>query len=194
MNESTSMQSGAATTMPTPITVTRKTFDTVIVPTYAPSAVVPVRGAGLEVWDQDGKRYLDFTAGIAVTSLGHAHPAVVEALCAQAQTLWHLSNGFTNEPVLRLTTALTQATFAERVFFCNSGAEANDAAFKLARKHASNKFGPAKSRIISCTHSFHGRTLFTVSVGGQRPSLREHNAGQPTKLEHDEIQNVTIGL
>lgn len=167
MNESTNMQSGTATAMSAPIAVTRQTFDAVMVPTYAPSAVVPVRGAGMEMWDQDGKRYLDFTAGIAVTSLGHAHPELVDALCAQAKTLWHVSNGFTNEPVLRLATALTQATFAERVFFCNSGAEANEAAFKLARKHASNKFGPAKSRIISCVNSFHGRTLFTVSVGGQ---------------------------
>ncbi|NMM26575.1 MAG: acetylornithine/succinyldiaminopimelate transaminase [Glaciimonas sp.] len=172
--------------MPVPMTVTtvtRKTFDAVMVPVYAPSAVVPVRGVGLEVWDQDGKRYLDFTAGIAVTSLGHAHPAVVEALCAQAKTLWHLSNGFTNEPVLRLATALTQATFAERVFFCNSGAEANEAAFKLARKHASNKFGPAKSRIISCTNSFHGRTLFTVSVGGQ-PKYTEGFGPLPQQIEH----------
>ncbi|NMM37321.1 MAG: acetylornithine/succinyldiaminopimelate transaminase [Glaciimonas sp.] len=164
-------------------TVTRKTFDAVMVPVYAPSAVVPVRGAGMEVWDQDGKRYLDFTAGIAVTSLGHAHPAVVEALCVQAKTLWHLSNGFTNEPVLRLATALTQATFAERVFFCNSGAEANEAAFKLARKYASNKFGPAKSRIISCTNSFHGRTLFTVSVGGQ-PKYTEGFGPLPQQIEH----------
>lgn len=147
--------------------VTRATFDDVMVPTYAPSTMVPVRGSGLDLWDQNGKHYLDFTSGIAVTSLGHAHPAVVEALCAQANNVWHLSNGYTNEPVLKLAQALTQATFADRAFFCNSGAEANEAAFKLARKYAHGKFGPQKSRIISCLNSFHGRTLFTVSVGGQ---------------------------
>ena len=147
--------------------VTRQTFDEVMVPTYAPSTLVPVRALGLDLWAQDGKRYLDFTAGIAVTALGHANPVVVDALCAQAETLWHVGNGYTNEPVLRLAQAITQATFADRAFFCNSGAEANEAAFKLARKYAHGKFGAHKSRIISCVNSFHGRTLFTVTVGGQ---------------------------
>ena len=152
-----------ATTRP----VTRQTFDEVLVPTYAPAAMVPVRASGLDLWDQNGKHYLDFTSGIAVTALGHCNPVVVEALTRQANTLWHLGNGYTNEPVLRLATALTEATFADRAFFCNSGAEANEAAFKLARKYAHNKAGEKKSRIVSCYHSFHGRTLFTVSVGGQ---------------------------
>ncbi len=147
--------------------VNRQTFDEVLVPTYAPSAMVPVRGAGLDLWDQNGKQYLDFTSGIAVNSLGHCHPVLVEALTKQANTLWHLGNGYTNEPVLRLALALTEATFADRAFFCNSGAESNEAALKLARKHAHTKFGAHKSRIVSCFHSFHGRTLFTVSVGGQ---------------------------
>lgn len=187
MNESTGMQSGAA--VPAPLAVNRATFDAVMVPTYAPSAMVPVRACGLEVWDQQGRRYLDFTAGIAVTSLGHAHPAVVEALCAQAHTLWHVGNGYTNEPVLRLATALTQATFAQRAFFCNSGAEANEAAFKLARKFAGNKFGPHKSRIISCTNSFHGRTLFTVSVGGQ-PKYTEGFGPLPQHLTHIPFNDI----
>ena len=147
--------------------VTRATFDEVLVPTYAPSEMVPVRAAGLDLWDQNGKHYIDFTSGIAVTSLGHCHPGVVAALTAQINTLWHIGNGYTNEPVLRLGTALTEATFADRAFFANSGAEANEAAFKLARKYAHTKFGAHKSRIISCFNSFHGRTLFTVSVGGQ---------------------------
>lgn len=147
--------------------VSRQTFDEVMVPVFAPSAVVPVRAQGLDLWDQDGRQYLDFTAGIAVTSLGHCHPQVVEALCTQAEKLWHVGNSYTNEPVLQLARALTEATFAERVFFANSGAEANEAAFKLARKHAHTKFGPHKSRIVSCLNAFHGRTLFTVSVGGQ---------------------------
>ncbi len=147
--------------------VTRETFDQVLVPTYAPAGMVPVRAAGLDLWDQSGKHYLDFTSGIAVTSLGHCNPALVDALTKQINSLWHLGNGYTNEPVLRLALALTEATFADRAFFCNSGAEANEAALKLARKYAHTKFGAHKSRIISCFSSFHGRTLFTVSVGGQ---------------------------
>ncbi|WP_183441692.1 acetylornithine/succinylornithine family transaminase [Pseudoduganella violacea] len=147
--------------------VTRQTFDDVLVPTYAPAAMVPVRASGLDLWDQNGKHYLDFTSGIAVASLGHCNPALVETLTQQANTLWHLGNGYTNEPVLRLALALTEATFADRAFFCNSGAEANEAALKLARKHAHTKFGAHKSRVVSCLNSFHGRTLFTVSVGGQ---------------------------
>jgi acetylornithine/N-succinyldiaminopimelate aminotransferase len=163
--------------------VTRQTFDDVLVPTYAPAAMVPVRAAGLDVWDQDGKHYLDFTSGIAVSSLGHANPALVEALTRQLQTVWHLGNGYTNEPVLRLGLALTEATFADRAFFCNSGAEANEAALKLARKYAHGKFGPHKSRIVSCLSSFHGRTLFTVSVGGQ-PKYTEGFEPLPQEINH----------
>jgi succinylornithine aminotransferase len=169
--------------------VTRQTFDEVMVPTYAPSSMVPVRASGLEVWDQEGRRYLDFTAGIAVTSLGHANPLIVEALRAQAETLWHVGNVYTNEPVLRLARALTEATFADRAFFCNSGAEANEAAFKLARKYAHGKFGPSKSRIVSCTNSFHGRTLFTVSVGGQ-PKYTEGFEPLPPEINHIPFNNV----
>jgi acetylornithine/N-succinyldiaminopimelate aminotransferase len=163
--------------------VTRQTFDEVLVPTYAPAAFVPVRASGLDLWDQEGKQYLDFTSGIAVSSLGHAHPALVEALTKQINTLWHLGNGYTNEPVLRLALALTEATFADRVFFCNSGAEANEAALKLARKYAHSKFGPHKSRIVSCLSSFHGRTLFTVSVGGQ-PKYTEGFEPLPQDINH----------
>jgi acetylornithine/N-succinyldiaminopimelate aminotransferase len=163
--------------------VTRQTFDEVLVPTYAPAAMVPVRASGLDLWDQDGKHYLDFTAGIAVTSLGHANPVLVDALTRQINTLWHLGNGYTNEPVLRLALALTEATFADRAFFCNSGAEANEAALKLARKYAHAKFGPHKSRIVSCLASFHGRTLFTVSVGGQ-PKYTEGFEPLPQEINH----------
>ncbi|MET3131007.1 succinylornithine aminotransferase [Oxalobacteraceae bacterium GrIS 1.11] len=163
--------------------VTRQTFDEVLVPTYAPSAMVPVRAAGLDLWDQNGKHYLDFTSGIAVASLGHCNPVLVEALTKQINTLWHLGNGYTNEPVLRLALALTEATFAERAFFCNSGAEANEAALKLARKYAHTNYGPAKSRIVSCVSSFHGRTLFTVSVGGQ-PKYTEGFEPLPQEIDH----------
>ena len=169
--------------------VTRQTFDEVLVPTYAPAAMVPVRASGLDLWDQNGKHYLDFTAGIAVTALGHCNPVLVEALTKQANTLWHLGNGYTNEPVLRLGLALTEATFADRAFFCNSGAEANEAALKLARKHAHAKFGEHKSRIVSCFSSFHGRTLFTVSVGGQS-KYTEGFEPLPPAIDHIEYNNI----
>ncbi|MBG0838908.1 aspartate aminotransferase family protein [Ectopseudomonas toyotomiensis] len=147
--------------------VQRADFDQFMVPNYAPAAFVPVRGLGSRVWDQSGRELIDFAGGIAVNVLGHCHPALVAALTKQANTLWHISNVFTNEPTLRLGKKLVEATFAERVFFCNSGAEANEAAFKLARRVAHDRFGPEKHEIIAATSSFHGRTLFTVSVGGQ---------------------------
>ena len=147
--------------------VQRADFDQVMVPNYAPAAFIPVRGAGSRVWDQAGRELVDFSGGIAVNVLGHAHPALVAALTEQANKVWHVSNVFTNEPALRLAHQLVDATFADRVFFCNSGAEANEAAFKLARRVAHDKFGPEKYEIIAATNSFHGRTLFTVSVGGQ---------------------------
>ncbi|MDG9924048.1 MULTISPECIES: aspartate aminotransferase family protein [unclassified Pseudomonas] len=147
--------------------VQRADFDQYLVPNYAPAAFIPVRGQGSRVWDQSGRELIDFAGGIAVNSLGHCHPALVKALTEQANTLWHISNVFTNEPTLRLAHKLVDATFAERVFFCNSGAEANEAAFKLARRVAHDRFGPEKCEIIAALNSFHGRTLFTVSVGGQ---------------------------
>ncbi len=147
--------------------VTRAMFDDLMLQVYAPAAFIPVRGEGSRVWDQDGKMYIDFAAGVAVTSLGHCHPALVRALTAQAHTLWHVSNWFTNEPALRLARRLVDHTFADRVFFCNSGAEANEAALKLARRYAHDRFGPKKIRVISTLNSFHGRTLLTVTAGGQ---------------------------
>ncbi|KJH81676.1 MULTISPECIES: aspartate aminotransferase family protein [Pseudomonadaceae] len=147
--------------------VERADFDQVIVPTFAPAAFIPVRGQGSRVWDQSGRELIDFTGGIAVNVLGHAHPALVAALTEQAGKLWHISNIFTNEPALRLAKKLTAATFADRAFFANSGAEANEAAFKLARRYAHDNYGPEKCEIISAVNSFHGRTLFTVTVGGQ---------------------------
>ncbi|RTF71596.1 aminotransferase class III-fold pyridoxal phosphate-dependent enzyme, partial [Serratia marcescens] len=141
--------------------VSRSTFDQVILPVYAPAQFVPVRGQGSRVWDQQGKEYIDFSGGIAVTALGHCHPALVEALKRQGETLWHTSNVFTNEPALRLASKLIDATFADRVFFANSGAEANEAAFKLARHYAITRHSPYKTKIIAFYNAFHGRTLFT---------------------------------
>ncbi|MBU3893927.1 aspartate aminotransferase family protein [Serratia rubidaea] len=147
--------------------VNRSTFDKVILPVYAPAQFVPVKGLGSRVWDSEGKEYIDFSGGIAVTALGHCHPALVAALQQQSETLWHTSNVFTNEPALRLASKLIDATFADRVFFANSGAEANEAAFKLARHYAITRHSPYKTKIIAFYNAFHGRTLFTVSVGGQ---------------------------
>ncbi|ATF90754.1 Acetylornithine/succinyldiaminopimelate aminotransferase [Cedecea neteri] len=147
--------------------VTRATFDEVILPIYAPAEFIPVKGEGSRVWDTAGKEYVDFAGGIAVTALGHCHPALVEALKTQGETLWHTSNVFTNEPALKLARKLIDATFAERVVFMNSGTEANETAFKLARYYASTRHSPYKSKIIAFYNAFHGRSLFTVSVGGQ---------------------------
>ena len=134
-----------AATMP----VTRALFDQVMVPCFAPAEFIPVRGEGSRIWDQNGRMYIDFASGVAVTALGHCHPAMIRALEAQAKTLWHVSNWFTNEPALRLAKRLTDATFAERVFFCNSGAEANEAALKLARRYAHDRFGAQRTRVVS---------------------------------------------
>jgi acetylornithine/N-succinyldiaminopimelate aminotransferase len=153
----------SASTLP----VARELFDQIMVPCYSPAPFIPVRGEGSRVWDQNGKLYIDFAAGVAVTALGHCHPAMIRALDEQARKLWHVSNWFTNEPALRMAQRLVDHTFAERVFFSNSGAEANEAALKLARRWANDRFGPEKARIISTLNAFHGRTLFTVTAGGQ---------------------------
>jgi acetylornithine/N-succinyldiaminopimelate aminotransferase len=142
-------------------------FDELMVPCFAPAEFIPVRGEGSRIWDQQGRMYIDFASGVAVSSLGHCHPAMIRAIEDQARTLWHVSNWFTNEPALRLARRLTDATFAERVFFCNSGAEANEAALKLARRYAHDRSGPQRARIVSTLNAFHGRTLFTVTAGGQ---------------------------
>lgn len=163
--------------------VQRADFDQVMVPNYAPAGFIPVRGAGSRVWDQAGRELIDFSGGIAVNVLGHAHPALVGALTEQANKLWHVSNVFTNEPTLRLAKKLVDATFADRVFFCNSGAEANEAAFKLARRVAHDDFGPEKYEIVAATNSFHGRTLFTVSVGGQ-PKYSDGFGPKITGIRH----------
>ncbi|MFQ3219938.1 MAG: acetylornithine/N-succinyldiaminopimelate aminotransferase [Paraglaciecola sp.] len=147
--------------------VTRELFDEVMVPNYAPSQIIPVKGLGSRVWDQSGQEFIDFAGGIAVNCLGHCHPALVEALITQGQKLWHLSNVMTNEPALLLAKTLTEATFADNVYFANSGAEANEGALKLARRWALDTHGAQKSQIISFHKSFHGRTFFTVTVGGQ---------------------------
>jgi acetylornithine/N-succinyldiaminopimelate aminotransferase len=171
------------------IQVTRALFDEVMVPNYAPAKLIPVKGQGARVWDQEGREYIDFAGGIAVSSLGHCHPALVKALKTQADKLWHLSNVLTNEPALRLAKKLVDQTFAEKVYFCNSGAEANEAAFKLARRWALDTYGEHKNEIISFAKSFHGRTFFTVTVGGQA-SYSDGFGPKPGAVLHAEFNNL----
>ncbi|MGB3612067.1 MAG: aspartate aminotransferase family protein [Cellvibrio sp.] len=138
----------------------------VLVGNYKQQPIAIVRGQGTHLWDADGRRYLDFIAGIATVSLGHCHPKVVAALEAQAKQLWHTANMVYTEPQVALAERIVANSFAERVFFCNSGAEANEAALKLARRVQHDR-GQQRYEIISFLNSFHGRTLFTVSVTGQ---------------------------
>ncbi|TAA46885.1 aspartate aminotransferase family protein [Corallincola spongiicola] len=169
--------------------VSRALFDEVMVPTYAPAKMIPVKGAGSRVWDQEGREYIDFAGGIAVNCLGHCHPAMVDAVKAQADKLWHLSNVFTNEPALRLAKQLTEATFADKVFFANSGAEANEAALKLVRRYAVENFGEEKDQIISFKQGFHGRTFFTVTVGGQT-TYSDGFGPKPGAIEHSPYNDL----
>jgi acetylornithine/N-succinyldiaminopimelate aminotransferase len=138
----------------------------VLVGNYAPQPIALVRGEGCHLYDAEGRAYLDLMGGIATASLGHCHPRIVAALEEQAHKLWHVSNLYTTEPQIRLAELLTQHSFAERAFFCNSGAEANEAALKLARRHQFDR-GEDRFEIIAFDGSFHGRTLFTVSATGQ---------------------------
>jgi acetylornithine/N-succinyldiaminopimelate aminotransferase len=139
-----------------------------LTPNYRQQPIALVRGEGARVWDADGNEYLDFLGGIAVNALGHCHPALVRALEEQARTLWHVSNHYFIPRQIELAEALLAVTpFASRAFFCNSGAEANEAMLKLARKYHADLGKPERNEIVSCKDSFHGRTLFTVTVGGQ---------------------------
>lgn len=139
-----------------------------IFPTYLRSPIVLTRGEGMRVWDSEGKEYLDFVSGIAVLNIGHRHPKVIEAIQKQSAMLMHVSNLYYSEPQIRLAELLVTHSFADKVFFCNSGAEANEAAIKLARKFFKDKGEPHRYEIITMENSFHGRTLATLSATGQR--------------------------
>ncbi|MGZ9157047.1 MAG: acetylornithine/succinylornithine family transaminase, partial [Candidatus Binatia bacterium] len=140
--------------------------DKFVAKTYARTPLALVKGRGVKVWDADGKEYLDFLVGIAVNSFGHCHPAIVKAIKQQAQTLMHVSNLYHVQAQSELARELCRNSFADRVFFCNSGAEANEAAIKLARRYGLEKLG-GKYEIISTHNSFHGRTLATLTATGQ---------------------------
>jgi predicted acetylornithine/succinylornithine family transaminase len=135
--------------------------------TYARYPILLVRGKGTRVWDLEGEEYLDFVSGLAVCNLGHCHPKVVKAIQNQAEKLIHVSNFYYIEPQIQLASLLCKHSFADKVFFCNSGAEANEGAFKLARKYAKEKMGKDRYEIITMGQSFHGRTLATLTATGQ---------------------------
>ena len=151
----------------TPSEITMALADKVLFPTYKRSRVVLVRGEGCRVWDEEGKEYLDFVGGIAVCALGHSSPIVSRALDDQSRKLVHVSNLYYTKPQVELAQLLVENSFADCVFFCNSGAEANEAAIKLARRHSSEKYGPSRYTIVSMKGSFHGRTMATLSATGQ---------------------------
>ncbi len=146
--------------------------DRVLAPTYRRPPIVFTHGEGMYVYDAAGRRYLDFVAGIAVCALGHADPGVAQVIAEQARRLVHLSNLYHTEPHLRLAEALVAHSFADRVFFCNSGAEAVEAALKFARKFARTHFNNRKTGFVAFTHSFHGRTMGALSVT-EKPAYRE---------------------
>lgn len=141
--------------------------DKYLFPTYKRPPFVLVKGEGCRVWDEKGKEYLDFVGGIAVCALGHSSPIVTRALDEQSKTLVHVSNLYYTRPQVELARLLVENSFADRVFFCNSGAEANEAAIKIARRYTREKFGPGKHTIICMQGSFHGRTMATLSATGQ---------------------------
>ena len=145
----------------------RQDTDQYLMNTYARTPISIVRGRGSRVYDLEGREYLDFVAGIAVNALGHAHPDLVAAIQKQAQQLLHASNLYYTEPQTKLAKALVEHSFAKKVFFCNSGAEANEAAIKLARRYAHQKYGAERYEIITMLQSFHGRTMATLTATGQ---------------------------
>jgi len=141
--------------------------DKVVMHTYGRQPLVLVKGQGCRVWDDTGREYLDFVAGLAVVNLGHAHPDIAQAAAAQLTQLVHVSNIYYTTPMVELAEALVQLSFADRVFFANSGAEVNEGAIKLVRRYSRERFGEGRHRIICMENSFHGRTLGALSATGQ---------------------------
>lgn len=161
--------------------------DKVFIGTYNRFPAAMVKGRGCRLWDADGREYLDFLSGIAVCALGHSHPAVTEAVSRQTETLMHVSNLFYTVPQIELAELLIANSFADRVFMANSGAEANEAAIKLARIHS----GPGRYEVISLTGSFHGRTLATVAATGQ-PKFHEGFEPLPQGFVHAEFGDPAV--
>ncbi len=164
---------------------TKETTDTYTVANYSRFPVALSHGSGCRVWDEDGKTYLDMMAGIAVSALGHGHPRLVSAISEQAAALLHTSNLYYHEPAARLAEQLAGRSFADRVFFCNSGTEANEAAIKMARRR-----DPARHGIVSTHDSFHGRTMGSLAATGQG-TLREGFGPLPEGFVHVAYDDTT---
>ena len=160
-----------------------------LVPTYVPTPFILEKAKGIKVWDTEGNVFFDFTGGIAVTALGHCPDNIIESLVQQANTLWHTSNHFLNVPALQLAEILATNTFADKVFFTNSGTEANEAALKLARIYANKNFCREKNCILAFDNAFHGRSLFTVSVGGT-DKYKEGFGPLPTEIYHTKFNDI----
>ncbi|AUR51279.1 acetylornithine/succinyldiaminopimelate transaminase [Aquella oligotrophica] len=156
---------------------------------YGQVDFMPVSAKGSRMYDADGTEVIDFAAGIAVNSLGHCHPELIAALTAQAQQLWHVSNIMVNQPALEFGKLLTENSCCDKAFICNTGTEAIEAALKLARRYNLKNFGKDRHKIISFKNSFHGRTLFAVSAGGQS-KYSEDYAPLPTGISHAEYNNL----
>ena len=160
-----------------------------LVPNYKPSLILE-EGKKVELIDKNKNSYLDWTGGIAVNCLGHCHPQIVKTLQKQANKIWHVSNYFSNQPAIDLAKKFCELTFAEQVFFSNSGGEANEAALKLSRLYAYKNFGIKKNKIHSFYNAFHGRSLFTVSVGGS-PKYCEGFGPLPQKIYHTKFNDFS---
>lgn len=161
-----------------------------VMQTYGRYPIALIKGKGTKVWDADDKEYLDFLSGIAVNPLGHCHPAVINAITQQAQTLMHASNLYYTQPCIELAKLLVENGGLDKVFFCNSGAEANEAAIKLARKYHWRKGLKNKSNIIAMQHSFHGRTLATLAVTA-KPEIKQGFGNLPTEFQFIEFNDVS---
>ena len=157
-----------------------------VMPTYPPAALTLTRGRGARVWDSEGKAYLDFVAGIAVLNVGHSHPRVVAAIRAQAEQLVHVSNLYQNEPQARLAQRLAQKGLGGKCFFCNSGAEANEALIKLVRLWGHEQ---GRHEIVCMNGSFHGRTLATAAATGQA-KVQQGFEPLPTGFRHAEFNDL----
>src|SRR5699024_1895011 len=138
-----------------------------VMQTYGRSAIALVRGEGATLIDSEGRRYIDMGSGIGVNSLGYGHPQLTQAICEQAQQLMHCSNLYYSEPMVQVARHLVEASGLSRVFFANSGAEANEAMIKTARKYSSDRYGAQRCQILTLKQSFHGRTMTTLMATGQ---------------------------
>ena len=169
--------------------VTRSDFNKYILPVYNPAGFIPKKAKGSYLWDQNGKKFIDFATGIAVSNLGHCHPRLIKALNDQSKSIWHLSNVLVNQPALKLAKLLCQKTFAEKVFFTNSGAEAVEAAIKTARKYSTSNFSKSKNEIIAFNDAFHGRTMMAIALNGSK-RMTDGFGPMPKSIKHHEFNKI----